>query len=120
MFFGAIGGSDTFVFGSDNGTATIVDYNRIQGVGGTESDRIDLTAAVNGEGAALTWDDLDTNGNNVLDDGDDFITTGALSDLRIADDTAIDLGAAAGGPAGVNVLTIERLTDLVETDFVFA
>ena len=56
----------------------------------------------------------------VLDDGDDFITTGALSDFRPADDTAIDLGAAAGGPAGVNVLTIERLTDLVESDFVFA
>jgi hypothetical protein len=110
----SVGGADTFVFGSENGTATIMDFRRTEGISGTERDQIDLTAALVSGGGALSWGDLDTDGiGGMLDDGDAFVTI-------VGGDTLIDLGLAAGGPADVNVLTVAGVTDLEESDFIFS
>ena len=121
-------GSDTFVFLEDNGTDTIYDFE--QG-----KDVIDLTAlnlsapghlpldklppqGLNGLEKAPPWkfdfDLLDSNGNDYLDDGDDCVSyaNGGL-------DTVIDIGAAAGGSAGEDTVTIVSVIDLVVDDFLF-
>ncbi len=64
-------------------------------------------------GTGLAWLNFDSNGNGVLDDGDDHVSVSRGY-------TAIDLGDAAGvSQAGENVVTIENNTGLVEADFVF-
>ena len=56
------------------------------------------------------WDALDSNGNDVLDDGDKYVS--------VADgNTVIDLGAAQLGTSGVDLVTVMGVTALVETDF---
>lgn len=93
------GGADTFVFTAHDGRDTIADFR------GAEGDQIDLRAT------GLAWDDLDSNGNGRLDRGDAFVTGAA--------NTHIDLGHAAGGAAGHDVLTVAGVTGLTEGDFLF-
>jgi Ca2+-binding RTX toxin-like protein len=93
-------GADTFVFGHLDGLDEVTDFDP------SEGDRIDLSVSV------LDWEDLDTNENGVLDDGDDFVTVSGGT-------TAIDLGAAAGYAAGENVLTLTGASGLIEDDFIF-
>jgi hypothetical protein len=96
----ARGGSDTFVFAEDNGNDTIYDFE--QG-----KDVIDLSAF-----AATIFADLDTNNNGSLNDGDDYVSY-ANSDQ----DTVIDLGAAVGGAAGADTVTVAGVTGLTDADF---
>jgi hypothetical protein len=97
----ATGGADTFVFGSTDGLDHILDFDA------TEFDKIDLDAT------KLKWKDLDTNGNDVLDNGDDYVSISS-------GDTKIDLGAATGDSAALqNVVTVDNVTGLVEDDFIF-
>ena len=64
-------------------------------------------------GPGLTWADLDSNGDNVLDDGD----TAVASD---GTDTSIDLGAATGfSLADLNVVTVAGVIGLDAGDFLF-
>jgi hypothetical protein len=97
----AVGGADTFVFGLDNGFDSIGDFE--QG-----KDTIDL------EATGLIWDDLDTNGNDVLDDGDTYVTVSSGG-------TTINLGGAiADDPfAFGDQIVISGVTGLLETDFDF-
>lgn len=99
------GGGDTFIFGSSDGIDDIVDFSGV----GMETDRIDLVQT------ELCWGDLDTNGNNVLDEDDNFV-------LVPGGDTVIDLGAAAEdgmGDPGLNTVTVVGVVGLVEQDFAF-
>ncbi|MCH8168829.1 MAG: hypothetical protein IIC03_13005 [Proteobacteria bacterium] len=54
---------------------------------------------------------LDTNSNDVLDDGDLNVSVGA--------DTVIDLGAATGGAAGIDTIRVSGVTGLTAADFDF-
>jgi Ca2+-binding RTX toxin-like protein len=92
-------GADVFVFTSADGLDTINGFQRGQ-------DRVDLTAT------DLLWDDLDSNGNGVLDNADDFVNVSG-------GDTVIDLGAATGGLVGLNTLTFDGVTNVAERDFLF-
>lgn len=96
-----IGGSgrDTFVFGSGSGGDTIADFNRRQ-------DFIDLTAL------GLTFADLDTSGNGVLDNNDAYISVSRSQ-------TVIDLGGLLGGAEGVDTLTILGNDRPTEGSFIF-
>ena len=61
----------------------------------------------------LTWSDLDSNGNDVLDDDDAFVASaGGL-------ETSVDLGAATGASADLNVMIVVGVTGLAEGDFLF-
>ncbi|SDD94329.1 M10 family metallopeptidase C-terminal domain-containing protein [Ruegeria marina] len=126
--FGALTGSDIFVFRPDNGQDQIVDFER-------GKDKIDLSelviidlsipkkgldrhpekaldALLARHSQSLSFDDLDSNGSGVLDDGDDFVS--------VADgQTTIDLGAALGGAVGENTVEILDVTGLTVDDFIF-
>jgi hypothetical protein len=54
---------------------------------------------------------LDSNENGVLDDGDDYVSV-------VGPDTVLDLGAAFGGPAGEDTVTVLGVTGLTDADFV--
>lgn len=95
-----LGGGDLFYFETDEGADTITDFEA-----GLADEFIDLS------NSGLSWGNLDTNNNNVLDDGDDHVSVGA--------DTVIDLGGAAGGSTGINTVTVTGVTGLVEDDFFF-
>ena len=104
-----IGGSDTFVFGPNNGADQIVDFGSVADFTTDPTvakDKINLEAT-----AVLDFAALDTDGNGVLDDGDDNISVGV--------NTVIDLGAETGGAADVNTITIFGETALVAADFDF-
>lgn len=125
----AQGGYDTFVFAADSGQDVIYDFE--QG-----KDHVDLSALellvlpghvpagkMPAQGLAglmkapptlAGFEVLDSNGNGVLDDGDDYVST-----ANEGADTVVDLGAAAGGAAGEDVLTVVGVTALVEADFFF-
>ncbi len=92
-------GNDIYVFSTGSGLDTITDFRRGQ-------DRIDVTAT------DLLFSDLDSNGNGVLDNADDFVTVGGGT-------TVLDLGAALGGAAGLNTLTLNGVTGLTGSDFWF-
>jgi hypothetical protein len=91
-------GKDTFVFSTGNGADRITDFEK--------GDTIDLS------GTDLTWGMLDTNANSKLDGGDLYVTISS-------GDTFIDLGAAAGGLAGVDTLRVDDVTNLKNDNFVF-
>lgn len=93
-------GADTFIFGHLDGLDTITDFDAAEG------DQIDLSVSV------LDWSDLDTNGDNALDDADAFVSI-------VGGATVIDLGAAAGYAPGENVLTLDGAVGLIEDDFIF-
>jgi len=58
------------------------------------------------------FDALDSNANGVLDDGDDCVSVAG-------DNTLIDLGAAVGGTAAVDTVTVVGQSALVAADFIF-
>jgi Ca2+-binding RTX toxin-like protein len=90
---------DHFVFNLGDGQDRITDFNKNQ-------DLIDLSST------GLEWDDLDTNGNNKLDAGDDFISISG-------GDTFIDYGSASGGLSGVDVIRVDDVTNIKEDSFLF-
>ncbi|HCK83050.1 MAG TPA: hypothetical protein DHW63_00545 [Hyphomonadaceae bacterium] len=92
-------GADRFVFASGNGADSISDFAR-------RADVIDLTAT------GLVWGDLDSNANGRLDDADVFVVVNRNG-------TVIDLGAADGGAAGVDTLSLTRVNGLTQSDFLF-
>ena len=94
-------GSDTFVFGLDNGSDIITDFQ-------SGTDLINLFDT------GLTFLDLDSDGSGTLDASDDFISIASGA-------TVIDLGDATGSAdgAGVHRVTVDGVIDLVETDFDF-
>ena len=49
-----------------------------------------------------------------------ILTLGDLERSPIGGSTVIDLGLSNGGPAGVDVLTVEDVLGLGATDFIFA
>ena len=79
----------------------------------------------------MVWGDLDTNGDGVLDDGDDFVSVLNLlnedfasvgvpnAGNTFASTFIIDLGGVTGGAAGVDTLNILGTMGLVESDFIF-
>ncbi len=85
----ATGGADTFVFGSDNGADIVTDFLRGEDV-------------IN----------LDETGLKSFADILGFISVDGS-------DTVIDLGAAAGGLAGVHTVTVRDVVGLDQTDFDF-
>lgn len=98
MDAGALGGSDTFVFAGGNGNDIVYDFE--QG-----KDLIDLSAF-----GATIFAALDSNNNGSLDDGDDYVSYDGQ-------DTVIDLGAASGGTAGEDTVTVAGVTGLTDADF---
>jgi hypothetical protein len=102
-FASAIGGADTFVFATSNGQDTIRDFE-------ADKDKINLsgTAVVL---AALDSDIFDM-ADGFINGDDDFVTI-------VGSDLVIDLGAAAGGTAGIDILTINGETQLATSDFDF-
>jgi Tol biopolymer transport system component len=90
-------GADTFHLG--RGKDTVTDF--VQG-----EDVLDLGQLF------LTFADLDSDGDETLTGADDFVTVRGKSVL-------LDLGAAAGGPAGVDVssIVVGRGIELVASDF---
>ncbi len=102
------GGEDTFVFGPNNGADIIADFRNADG------DQINLC-----DTALKSFADLDTGAdpsnpdpNGVLDDSDAYVTI-------TGDSTEIDIGAAAGGAAGLNLITVQDVTGLTSSDFEF-
>ena len=98
------GGDDIFDFkaASAGGQDTISDFTQ-----GEDQVRFD------GFGSTLdSFADLDTNGNNVLDDGDANVSI-------VSSNTVIDLGGASSGAVSGDV-TVVGVTDLVSSDFLFA
>ena len=104
---GGVAAADTFVFWLNSGSDVIGDFRRI------DVDRIDLTNIVDVTDIALSWTDLDTNGNGVLGAGDTYVTVDG-------DDTLLDLGGAAGGANATDVVRVMGVIGLVETDFIFS
>lgn len=125
------GGRDVFVFAAGNAADVIFDFQR-------GADLIDLSAfdlmavdapttaishlpgaALQGlSGAGIVREDfgvLDSDGDGRLGDGDDFVslTAGGAN-------TVIDLGAANGGAAGIDTVTLVGVIGLDESDFIFA
>ncbi len=92
-------GADHFVFASGNGADSISDFTR-------RADVIDLTAT------GLVWADLDSNANGRLDNADAFVVVNGSG-------TLIDLGAADGGAADVDTLSLTRVSGLTQADFLF-
>jgi serralysin len=90
---------DHFVFGSVDGVDLITDFKKNQ-------DLIDLRPT------DLVWSDLDSNGNNRLDDGDAFVSV-------TAGDTIIDLGLADGGVSGLNTVRVDNVINLTDDSFLF-
>ncbi len=84
------GGVDTFVFGLDNGSDTIKDFE---------------------------------DGKDIINLSDTGLTSFAQIAGFIVDSsgsTIIDLGDATGGDAGVNLVTVEGVTEMDATDFDFS
>ena len=125
----AQGGSDTFVFAADSGQDTVYDFE--QGKDHLDLSALDLVilpgnvpaekmplqglaGLMKAPPTVTGFEVLDSNGNGVLDDGDDYVS--AANDGM---DTVIDLGAAAGGASGEEVLTVAGVSALIEADFFF-
>ena len=94
-----IGGNDTFVFASENGQDTIEDFVRGEDI-------------INLSGTTLSFADLDTNSDGVLDDADGHVSISGS-------DTVIDLGKAEGGVVGLHTVTVEGVTGMDQSDFSF-
>jgi Ca2+-binding RTX toxin-like protein len=92
-------GRDAFAFSAGSGIDAIADFRRGQ-------DHIDVS------GTALAWATLDSNNNGVLDDADAFVSVGGGT-------TVLDFGAALGGAAGLDTLTLNGVTGLTNSDFWF-
>jgi Ca2+-binding RTX toxin-like protein len=92
-------GKDGFVFNSGSGADTVTDFRRGQ-------DTLDLT------GTGISWADLDSNGNGALDNADAFVAV-------IAGRMIIDLGAADGGAADLDTLTLLGINRLTQDSFLF-
>ena len=90
-----IGGADTFLFLANNYTDTIFDFRSSDG------DKVDLTALNIESFGALE-------AHMSIQDG---------SEYGVEFNTLIDLGAAAGGAAGVDTLTVVGISNLQATDF---
>jgi serralysin len=91
-------GKDTFVFSLGDGNDKIKDFEK--------KDLIDF------RGIDVAWDELDSNGNNKLDHNDAFVNvTGG--------NMVIDYGAAAGGVAGSDTITLCDTSSLKEDSFLF-
>jgi Ca2+-binding RTX toxin-like protein len=86
-----VGGAGNDIFFLGKGRDTIKDF--VQG-----EDKLNLRY-LNLGGTKLTFADLDTNGDNQLTSADTFVTAKGTK-------VTIDLGAAAGGTAGVDVTVI--------------
>lgn len=123
----AVGGADTFIFNADSGKDTIGDFE-------PGKDRIDVSslgllafpehlpidripdhalARIAAHHPRMRFT-LDSNGDGVIDTADE--------NVRLANqkhDLRIDLGAAAGGVPGQDVLTVADVTDIDVEDFVF-
>jgi serralysin len=90
---------DHFVFNFGDGQDRITDFKK-------NTDLIDLRPT------DLVWGDLDSNGNNKLDDADIYVSVSS-------GDTFIDLGLANGGVSGVDVVRIDDATNLTKDSFLF-
>ena len=62
-------------------------------------------------GTGLDWSDLDTDGSGFLDGADEWV--------RVPDGLVLDVGGAAGGDAGEDVLTLAGAGSMSEADFAF-
>lgn len=71
-----------------------------------------ITFLVDGTSLFQSFDDLDTNGNSVLDRGDDDISVRWGS-------TVIDISAEFGSDPGSDTIKIKGETGLTESDFIF-
>lgn len=124
---GTVRGADTFVFDLNSGRDVINDFEQgrdlidlsalglMQVSARVPIDRLPAKAIAALQNTPLMrsgFDVLDSNGNGALDDGDAFVAV-------TAGGAVIDLGAAAGGTAGVDTLTVVGQVTLVEADFVF-
>ena len=98
---GSIAGADTFVLWRNSGADVIGDFRTAEG------DRIDVTDV------AVSWTDLDTNGDEVLGAGDTYVTVDASG-------TLVDLGGAAGGATATDIVRVSGVVGLAESDFVFS
>ena len=68
-------------------------------------------SALSGNFWRREWDALDSNGNDILDDGDKYVS--------VADgNTVIDLGAAQLGASDADFVTVVGVTALAEADFI--
>lgn len=94
-----IGGNDTFVFASENGQDSIEDFVRGEDI-------------INLSGTTLSFANLDSNSNGVLDDADAHVSISGS-------DTVIDLGKAEGGVVGLHTVTVEGVTGMDQSDFSF-
>jgi serralysin len=92
-------GKDTFVFSIGDGQDKITDFKKSQDI-------------VDFRGTGVTWDELDSNGNNKLDHNDAYVNV-------VGGHTYIDYGAAAGGAAGVDTLQLCDVKDMKEDSFLF-
>lgn len=92
-------GKDTFVFSLGDGKDKVTDFQK-------SKDIIDL------RGTGVAWDELDTNHNNKLDDGDLYVAVHH-------GDTYIDYGAAAGGAANSDVITLCDVENMKQDSFLF-
>lgn len=124
---GVTTGSDTFVIVQNSGQDIIADFERGQDTIDLSSlsvidlpipaaalDRLPAAAreAILAQHSSFGFGTLDSNGNGELDAGDDYveITSG---------NTVVDLGAAQGSAAGVDVLSVWGVTGLMADDFTF-
>ncbi len=92
-------GRDSFVFNLNEGADTVTDFRRGQ-------DTLDLRET------GLSWADLDSSGNGRLDAADDFVAV-------VGGRMIIDLGAAAGGAADFDTLTLLGINRLTQDNFLF-
>ena len=89
--------SDTFAFDTGSGQDRITDFE--VGTSVNPGDVLDLS------GYGLTFASLNTNGDDVVGKGDDFVTTKGNS-------MSIDLGAASGGAPDIDTLVISGTNHL--------
>ena len=129
LLHGKQGGHDTFVFASNSGQDIIHDFESGKDLldlsaldlldlpGRAPAEKLPSKASAALQNSPATKTDfaaLDSNGDGILDDADD-----CLSAMADGQGTVIDLGAACGGPAGANTVTLLNVTTLTQTDFVF-
>lgn len=102
-------GDDLFEYAAGGGRDLFTDFGR-------GSDQIYLA----GEDRLHGFADLDSNGDGVLDDGDEDVAVGPATFAdRVEESTIIDASALFGGTPGAGTITVLGDTGLVRDDFFF-